>query len=63
MKKELRINSALQLLTTTQMNEIRGGDIIDVNEFQGDATEIELPKLPNLPASMPSYAPPEYITQ
>lgn len=53
MNKMLHINSELQVLTPTQMNEIRGGDIIDVNEFQG----IELPKLPSLPASMPPIIP------
>jgi len=56
MKKELRINSELQLLTIKEMNEIwGGGDVIDPN--QGDTGEIELPKLPNLPTSMPAYIP------
>jgi hypothetical protein len=54
MKKMLHLNPELQLLTTTQMNEIRGGDVIDVNEVQGD---IELPKLPNLPTSQPNFIP------
>lgn len=57
MTNMLHINSELQMLTPTQMNEIRGGDIIDVNEFQG----IELPKLPSLPASMPTGIPPVII--
>ncbi|MRG47234.1 hypothetical protein GFS24_19085 [Chitinophaga sp. SYP-B3965] len=61
MKNELHINSELQLLTTTQMSEIRGGDIIDVNEFPSDIMEAELPKLPNLPTSMPTNIPPVYI--
>jgi len=61
MKKELHINCELQLLTTTQMNEIWGGEVIDVNEAQG---EVELPKLPNLPTSQPVPAfIPEYINQ
>ena len=59
MKKMLHINPELQLLTATQMNEIRGGDVIDVNEVQGD---IELPKLPNLPTSQPNFIP-VYINQ
>ncbi len=54
MKKRLHINPDLQLLTTTQMKEISGGDVIDVNEAQG---EIELPKLPNLPTSQPNFIP------
>lgn len=63
MKKKLHINPELQLLTTTQMNEISGGDAMDVNDVQG---EIELPKLPNLPASQPTPVPtftPVYINQ
>ncbi|SIO54285.1 hypothetical protein [Chitinophaga niabensis] len=59
MKKNLHINPELQLLTTTQMNEIRGGDVIDVNEVQDD---IELPKLPNLPSSQPNFIP-VYVNQ
>lgn len=62
MKKRLHVNPALQLLTTAQMKEIQGGDVIDVNEIQADMGEIELPKLPNLPASMPAHIP-EYINQ
>ena len=60
MNNMLHINSEWQMLTPTQMNEIRGGDIIDVNEFFG-AQEIELPKLPSLPASMPTGIPPVII--
>lgn len=64
MKNELHINNDLQMLTTTQMSEIWGGDVIDVNEFPSGIMETELPKLPNLPASMPANnTPPVYINQ
>lgn len=63
MKNELHINSDLQLLTSTQMKEIWGGDIADVNEFPGGLLATELPKLPNLPSSMPSYIPPVGVNQ
>jgi hypothetical protein len=62
MKNELHINTDLQMLTTTQMSEIRGGeDIIDVNPFPSGIMEAELPKLPNLPTSIPTNPPPVYI--
>lgn len=63
MKNELHINNDLQMLTSTQMSEIWGGDLIDVNEFPFGFMETELPKLPNLPASMPTNTPPMYINQ